>query len=244
MGINSRAVIIDLLRGLAVVMMIVFHFCYDLTYFKLISIDFYHDPFWLNFRTLIVTLFLVIVGVSLYLVKLHISAKQKIIRRLIILFLCALIITIVSYFLFPGRTIVIGIIHFITLASIFSLPMIRIPRVSLLSGIALIFIGTNITHTIFNQPALHWIGLMTYRPATEDYVPLLPWLGVVWVGIGIGWLLNETRIGNRFLSIKVTIPGYKIVEWLGKNSLAVYMLHQPILFGLLWLTLQIINTLA
>ncbi|NOY67573.1 MAG: DUF1624 domain-containing protein, partial [Gammaproteobacteria bacterium] len=114
----SRFTIIDSLRGIAVVMMVIFHFSYDLTYFRFADFDFYNDPFWLNFRSLIVSSFLLIVGISLTLVKLHASSKNKIIKRLVILALLSLLITIVSYFMFPGRTIFFGIIHFITVASL------------------------------------------------------------------------------------------------------------------------------
>ena len=240
MNTSSRFSIIDSLRGLAVTMMIVFHFCYDLTYFEFTKFDFYHDPFWLNFRSIIVSLFLVVVGISLTLVNTHALAKNRVIRRLVILFLCSLLITVVSYFLFPGRTIVFGIIHFITIASIFSLAFVQWPLLSGLLGVSLIYIGNNVSNVFFNQSALHWLGMMTYRPNTEDYVPLLPWLGVVLCGISIGWLLTNTTIGKNILSLEINIIGIEIFRWLGRNSLLVYMLHQVILFALFSLFIMLL----
>jgi len=239
MSTFKRSTVIDSCRGLAVVMMIVYHFCYDLTYFNLVLFNFQQDPFWQNFRSVIISLFLAIVGISLTLVKYHKVSKSKIIRRIVILFLCAALITLVSYFLFPGRTIVFGILHFITLASILALPFINRPVLSLLTGVSLIIIGINVTHTAFNQTYLHWIGLMTFKPATEDYVPLLPWLGAVLCGIYIGWLLNETGLGKKILQTDTNKYITGSFQWLGKNSLLVYMLHQPILFALLWLFIKL-----
>jgi len=235
MNNNARYAIIDSLRGLAVALMIAFHFCYDLTYFNYYTFDFYDDPFWLNFRSLIVSLFLLIVGVSLILVKKHSNSKNKIIRRLIVLSSCSLLITAVSYFLFPGRTIIFGIIHFITVASLLSLPFLRWPILCGVLGVSVIYIGTNISHVFFDQVAYHWIGLMTHRPTTEDYVPLLPWLGVVLCGISIGSFLNNTSSGKNILNSNINIPGISALTWLGKHSLAVYMLHQAVLFLLFWL---------
>jgi len=235
MGNNTRYSIVDSLRGLAVSLMIVFHFCYDLTYFNYYTFDFYNDPFWLNFRSLIVSLFLLIAGVSLILVHKHANSKKKIIRRIIILSACSLLITTVSYFLFPGRTITFGIIHFITVASLLSLPFTRWPTLCGVLGVTLIYIGTNISHTFFDQAAYHWIGLMTHRPSTEDYVPLLPWLGVVLCGISIGSLLDNTPRGRIILNLHIDIRGVSVLTWLGTHSLAAYMLHQAILFSLFWL---------
>ena len=77
---------------------------------------------------------------------------------------------------------------------------------------------------------LNRVGLMTYRPATEDYVPLLPWFGVVLVGIGIGsWLLQHRLQALQRISRRSP----RWLTWLGRHSLLVYMVHQPIMVGLL-----------
>ena len=91
---------------------------------------------------------------------------------------------------------------------------------------------------LFNQPGLNWLGLITKKPVTEDYVPLVPWLGVMWWGVASGqWLLahRPQALAGRGL------PGTAALAWLGRWSLPWYMLHQPVLIGALmgvgwWLT--------
>ena len=64
---RERLLLIDALRGAAILLMILFHFCFDLAYFRLADFDFYQDSFWLNARTVILSWFLLLVGVSLVL---------------------------------------------------------------------------------------------------------------------------------------------------------------------------------
>jgi len=83
---------------------------------------------------------------------------------------------------------------------------------------------------VFNSPALNWLGLITRLPVTEDYVPLLPWLGLIWWGAATGnWLM---RGGMRHLTR--TLPAtLNPLASLGRWSLSYYMLHQPVLIGAL-----------
>ncbi|HEC28047.1 MAG TPA: DUF1624 domain-containing protein [Gammaproteobacteria bacterium] len=234
MSQGNRSNVVDLMRGFAVALMIVFHFCYDLTYYRFASFDFYHDPFWLNFRTFIVSLFLLVVGISQSLAFYGKVPRNRIIKRLLILLALSLLISIATYFIFPGRTIVFGILHFILVASIIALPFSRHPLASLIFGITAVFIGNTIANELFNQGWLHWIGFMQYKPATEDYVPLFPWLGVVLIGIWVGHTLLSSGNGQRILNADLPVPGKQLLEVAGRHSLLIYILHQPILFGLLW----------
>ena len=63
-GLASRIPALDALRGLAILAMVTYHFCFDLQYFGVTHWDFYHDSFWLNARTMILSSFLLIAGMS------------------------------------------------------------------------------------------------------------------------------------------------------------------------------------
>jgi uncharacterized membrane protein len=81
--------------------------------------------------------------------------------------------------------------------------------------------------------------LISRKPITEDYVPLLPWLGVMWWGMAAGqWLLVQRP---QWLGHKVPAAAAPLA-WLGRWSLSWYMLHQPVLIGAL-MALAAIKTL-
>jgi uncharacterized membrane protein len=210
--------------------MIVYHFCYDLNYLKIISFDFYHHPFWLNLRTLIVSLFIGIMGISLQLATVHQFNYRRFLKRIILLLSSAALISLVTFIIFQHRFIFFGILHFIVVASILGLLFKRWLWFNVLTGCSLLVIGINITHPVFNQPILQWIGLMTHKPATEDYVPLLPWFGLVLLGMALGQMLH-----NKGCIYGTISPWGQKLAWMGQHSLLIYMLHQPIILGGLWL---------
>ena len=224
----KRSLHVDAWRGIACVLMIFYHFCYDLNYLQIISFDFYHHSFWLGLRTLIVSLFVGIVGISLYLATA--TGLPAIIKRLTILLSCAVLISIVSFILFQERFIFFGILHFIALASVLGLFFLRWFLFNFICGISLLIVGLTIQHSFFDQKILQWVGLMTHKPATEDYVPFLPWFGVVLLGMALGKYLH---LGGYLYAHKFVWRRELI--WMGQHSLLVYMLHQPILLGGLWI---------
>ena len=90
------------------------------------------------------------------------------------------------------------------------------------------------SHPLFDARPLSWIGFVTAKPATEDYVPLAPWAGVAALGIAVGHGL--ARSGFRAVAPFAAAPSW--LRWLGRHSLFVYMVHQPILLGALWLVVR------
>ncbi len=233
-----RYPLVDIWRGGAVMLMVIYHFCYDLVYFRLAEFKLLENPFWLGFRGTVVTLFLLIVGVSL-----HLATRQGIrwlpaLKRLAWIGGGALLVTLASLYLFPQRYIFFGILHFIAVASLVGLFFVRYDWLNLFLGLILLMVGNGPQHPFFDQPALQWLGLMTHRPATEDYVPMLPWLGVVLCGIWLGKRLSS----GRYLSAELPrrLPGARFAAWLGRHALAIYLLHQPLLFGLFYLVAWLI----
>lgn len=234
MPASQRYQRIDSLRGIAILLMIFYHFSYDLSYFKLAHFDFYNDPFWLHLRTIIVSLFLGLVGVSLVLATQNGIDPRRYGRRLAWLVVLALAITVNSYFMFPNRVIVFGILHFIAFASVAGLLFVRLYWPSLILGIAIVLLDVFFRHPFFDQYWIHWFGLMTHRPATEDYVPVIPWFGVVLIGIFIGQTIQRRPSWQQRLKMHSDHPLKRGLAFAGRHGLLIYVIHQPILFAILW----------
>ncbi|MDD5392716.1 MAG: heparan-alpha-glucosaminide N-acetyltransferase [Thiothrix sp.] len=226
----TRFDLLDALRGFAVVLMMAFHFSFDLSMFGYVRIDFYQDPFWLNARIFIVTLFVGVAGASLSLATRDGIHWQRFLRREAILLACALLVSAGSYAMFPQSWIFFGILHFMALAGLLAVPFLHFGISNLVVGVLILLASWLFTHPLFDAPALQWLGFMTHKPITEDYAPLVPWFGVLLLGIFIGKQLPNS---NLFQYPLHTQRWAKPLLWLGRHSLLVYMLHQPIFILLL-----------
>jgi uncharacterized membrane protein len=227
---------LDTLRAVAIVWMAVFHFCFDLAYFRLTRQNFYADPFWTVQRTCIVSLFLFCAGMGQAVAHEQRLPWRRFWRRWVQVAGCALLVSIGSWFMFRDRFIWFGVLHAIA-------AMVIVARLTAgwgswlwLAGAVAIALDRLVHHPFFDTRATGWIGLMTHKPATEDYVPLLPWMGVVWWGVAAGrWVLRRRR---HWVAGPVT-PALRPLAVLGRWSLTFYMLHQPVLIGLVWLAVAL-----
>ena len=235
MSQTSRYQIIDVLRGVAILMMFSFHFSFDLNYYGFIQQDFYNGAFWINYRIVIVSSFLALVGVSLFLATRNGFKPRPYFQRLGLLLLFAALVSIASYIQFPKSMIFFGILHFIAAASVLGLAFTRFYWLNLVLGISLVVVGSQYQHQLFDQPLLQWFGLMTHKPVTEDYVTLLPWFGVVLIGLFLGKFIYQYQHLVVLQSWQSEHPIFKGLTFAGKHSLIIYMLHQPIFMGLLYI---------
>ena len=226
----TRLPAIDALRGFGLLLMIVYHFSFDLAWFRVIRADFNNDPFWLDFRAVILSLFMALVGMSLVLAQRAHPGTRRHWRRIALIVFCAALVSAASYLTFPRTFITFGVLHCIAVSSILARPLVRFPGVALVVGVAVIAAGATVRLPVFDAPWLNWVGMMTHKPATEDYVPLFPWLGVVLVGVALGaWIVARDRPG--IVKLGRIAPAW--LAWLGRHSLIVYMVHQPVLVGFL-----------
>jgi len=231
---------IDALRGLAIVWMTAYHFAFDLNHFGWIRQDFLHDPFWTTQRSAIVSLFLFCAGLGQAVAFAQGQGWPRFWKRWAQVAGCALLVTAGSAFMFPGSFIYFGVLHGIAV-------MLILVRLSAhwgawlwLAGavaIALPFAATPVHGAlgnlgVLNERWLNWIGFISVKPVTQDYVPVLPWLGVMWWGMGAGqWLLRA----RPALVQGALARGLAPLAWMGRWSLSWYMLHQPLLIGALLL---------
>ena len=218
----QRVIWIDFIRGVAIFLMVIFHFIFDLNYFGFIDIEI-KKGFFKYFRLLIVVLFLSIVGVSLYLSYHKGIDFYKFRKRLLLLFVSSVAISVATYFIFSKSWIYFGVIHFILVATIFGVFFVKIPKVSLFVGVLILvlyyydFLNLRFLY-LFLKPYLH---LPTY---TEDIVRFFPWFGVVLIGIFLGY----TKVLHfKYKCNKIC----QVVSLWGRHSLMIYLTHQIILFG-------------
>ncbi|KXI29062.1 heparan-alpha-glucosaminide N-acetyltransferase [Paraglaciecola hydrolytica] len=218
---QNRNLAIDVLRGIAIILMIVFHFGYDLTVFGYTDYDTNIDMEWRVFRAVIVSGFLLAVGMSAYLAYYNHINKRKLGLNLLKLLLVSLGISLSSYLMYPEHWVYFGIIHFIAVALPLSLVFIQRPNFSLLLAVV-ILIGYFSDTLTLTQPwqwsVKHW-GIPVH---TVDLVSLTPWFALVLFGIFI--------IHHQLLpTIKATKLN-QFVARLGQHSLLIYLVHQPVLF--------------
>ncbi len=239
--IHNRFQILDMARGMAITLMVGFHLFYNLEYFQMVDINIKENPFWTSLRNFIVSMFIFIAGISLYLssVKrrdfiIHLK-KQK------WLLLCALLVSAATYPIFPESWIYFGVLHFILAARIIGFALTGLYVANLVLGILFLWMGISMENELFNPKWINWIGFATQKPFTEDYVPLFPWLGVFLLGIFAGkHFLGRKKVSHALEpSFPGALAGYLALA--GQNSLIIYMVHQPILMGIIYTGLLIFS---
>jgi uncharacterized membrane protein len=224
---------LDALRGFAMLWMAMFHLLFDLNHFGLIARqDFYRDPLWTGQRTAIVSLFLFCAGLGQAIALQQGQSAARFWRRWAQVAACALLVSAGSWFMFPRSFISFGVLHGIALMLIvarFAAPL----RVCLWPlGLLAVVLPWLVAHPFFDSRWTNWVGLVTRKPVTEDFVPLLPWLGVMFWGLAAGQALlaRGAPLLGRPLP-KALSP----LAALGRWPLTFYMLHQPLLIGLVLL---------
>ncbi len=231
---STRVAGLDALRGLAILAMIVYHFCFDLRYFGVTRSDFEHDLIWLSARTLILSSFMLIAGVSTVLARRERAPLGRWLRHIARIAAAALLVSAASWLMFPQSFIWFGVLHAIAVSLLLARPLAGRPLVAAAIGVIVIAAGLLFANPVFDNRALGWIGFVTQKPLTEDYVPLFPWAGVLFIGLAAGHALVRTR----FAALAPLAGAPPSLRWLGRHSLAVYLIHQPAMIAALWILLR------
>ena len=222
---------LDSLRGIAIVAMAIYHFCFDLRYFGFLRADLEHDWRWITARTLILSTFLLVAGTSAVLADRQRPGGTRWLVHIGVIAAAALAVSAGSYLMFPQTWIWFGVLHAIAVSLLLARPLLRRPALAAAAGLAIIVAGLAFQDAAFDNRTLGWLGFMTAKPPTEDYVPLFPWTGVLLLGVAAGHAL----VRSRFAALAPLSRAPAVLGFLGRHSLAVYLLHQPILIGALWL---------
>lgn len=237
---SGRIEAIDLARGAALVAMAIYHFAWDLEFFGYVEPGMTAMGGWKYFARCIASSFLFLVGVSLYLAHARGVRWQGFWRRLAMVVVAAGAITLATYFATPDSFIFFGILHQIAFASVVGLIFLRLPSLLVLLAAAAVIAAPHVLRSaVFDPPLWWWTGLSENPPRSSDYVPVFPWLGAVLTGIGIAGIAQRAGAFERLAALPM--PRWSgPLRLAGRHSLLVYLVHQPILIGGLFLFSQVL----
>lgn len=232
---------LDALRGFAMVWMTVFHASFDLNNFRLIAPqDFYRDPFWTGQRLVIVSIFLACAGASQAVAQQQGVGWSRFWQRWWRIVACALAVSVASWVMFPNSWISFGVLHGM---AVMVLLVRLLARLDLRWLAALAVLGLVAPQVLadpfFDSRWTNWVGLVTRKPRTEDFVPLLPWLGVVLAG----YIATRVVLSRAPHWLDGPLPSaLDPLARLGRWSLSYYMVHQPVLIGLCMAWVALVRT--
>jgi uncharacterized membrane protein len=233
----SRYPEIDMFRGIAILMMIFFHTVFDLSFFGLSAVE-VTSGFWRYFAFSTASLFLLIVGISLTIS--HARAATSLSRHQLVhkfvyrgagIFLIGLVVTAGTWLYLNEGFIVFGILHLIGISVMISPLFFRFKTFNVIVG--LIFIITGYFLATVSGPV--WLLPLGIHPVTfwsVDYEPVFPWTGIVLFGMGIGEYLYPGGI-RRFTPPRIPPSFLQPLTYLGRHSLIVYLIHQPLIILIL-----------
>jgi uncharacterized membrane protein len=236
-----RVTLIDSLRGLALIAMATYHFTWDLEFFGYVDPGTATQGFFRLYARSIASSFLFLAGLSLVLAHTPEIRWRPFWKRFAVVAGAALVVSVGTFFLFADEWIYFGILHNIAISSLIGLAFVRQPILVTLGAATLVVIGMLLDYfwmpgifdlPLFDTRFLSWIGFADHPPRSNDYVPLFPWIAAPLLGIVVarvalqrGWLHRLARVQTK--------PN--LLSKAGRHSLLVYLVHQPILLGLVYL---------
>lgn len=232
---------LDALRGFCILCVIVIHFVFDLQYFA--GLDLQLPALYLFIQNNGAVLFILISGICA-------TLGSRSFRRGCIVFGSGLLISAVTYGMIAlnmagnDARILFGILHFLGFSMMIYPILKKLPTAFLaVSGAVLIVAGYLLLQRSFDTPMyLHWLFVFGIRYpgfAAGDYFPLLPYLGWFMEGIVLGRTLYR---GKKTLLPKVNanLAPLRFFQFCGRHSLIIYLVHQPICYGLLVLAAAVL----
>lgn len=239
---KSRFIELDLLRGFAIIFMIFLHVIWDLDYFGLVPMN----TQIYKLQVLVPSMFFVLLGICLTVcsskkINSSIEKKKNFYKHLLLRGLkiigCGMAITLVSLIFISDRPIFFGVLHCIGFSIILSIPFLKFRYLNIIPAIFVFISGYFVGSFPVEDPTFLHLAIGLHQSDislhTVDYFPLLPWFGACLFGIALGDILykgNERRFKIPDLSKYKPVT---LFSWLGKHSLAIYLVHQPIIAGAL-----------
>ena len=239
-----RIHLLDVLRGASVLAMIVYHFFWDLGFFGFIKLESMTQGFPLLIAQCIGGCFIIISGISSKLASSSSDFIMKFLKRLGLLVSICLLITSVTFFLDNKSFIYFGILHFLAACSIVGFFLAKIKSSYVLFIFFVFCLLLSMSNIAFDLPGYYsWLGFNLEVPITNDFYPLFPWISFYFFGLWVckpvtGYMMNKNENKKIYDEENFNIV-FRGLKFLGRNSLMIYILHQPIFFSLFLIFIRI-----
>lgn len=232
---------IDVARGIAIILMITYHIIYDLNFFHIISVNLYEGAF-LLFLYPIGSTFLFLVGISLTIsyakaekVMTRRQLQWKFLKRGLFIFGLGMVVTLATWLYLGQGYVVFGVLHCIGISIILAYPLVRFRVPLLIAGVAFIALGIFLRTFTVDFSWLVWLGFVPSTFSSVDYVPLLPYFGIILLGVFVGNSVYTKGVRQFMIQDHSSVAPVRGLSFLGRHSLVIYFLHEPIIVGLLML---------
>jgi uncharacterized membrane protein len=225
---RARVLWIDAARGVAIIAMVAYHGAFDLAFLGFADWPVTTHFAWRALAAGIASTFLFLAGVSLVVAHGKGVRWPAFLRRLAVIGAAAAAVTAATAVAMPAP-IWFGILHAIAAFSVLALPFVFLPAaVTLVVAAGVFALPFLWRDPLFYAPWAYPLGLAPTPPFTFDYEPVFPWLSVTLAGVAVARLVRPRAGGDE------TGRAWGVVAWLGRNSLVIYLVHQPVLFAILF----------
>ena len=187
--------------------------------------------------------FIIISGMSARLARFSYNFRSRFFKRICVLILICFLISSITFFLDKTSFIFFGIIHFLATCSIVSLLFIRIKNNNFFFILFAISLVLSLSKLTYELPIyLSWLGFNVEVPKTNDFYPLFPWICFYFFGL---WISEPVTNYIKFKDKSSRITRHKFARvykgliFVGRNSLTIYIIHQPIFFSLFLIFIRI-----
>ena len=232
---TPRIPAIDALRGVAILAMIAYHLSWDLSWFGFVGWPVSEGPGWRVFSGAIAGSFLFLAGASLVLAHRDGIRWQAFWKREAVIVAAALAVSVATYFAFSNIFVRFGILHSIAVGSLIALPFVRLPFVFAYAAAIVFFtLPRWASSPVFDGDLFSWTGLGMPTSGSVDYVPLAPWTAAVLLGVAVFRTPGMPAILEALRPVRLSSWPGRLIRFCGRRSLTIYLLHQPILYGLVW----------
>lgn len=227
----------DLLRGLAVIGMVVFHILFIVNFIKNYNFNLYTGGYWLLARSVEFT-FITLIGVCMAIsyVNRPVGFYKRQLKRSLHIGFCALLVTLGTYYTQPDFYVRFGILHFIAVASLIAMFFARYTYANLFLAIGSFALGTYLENFTGNNIPLTLLGFKNTVMNTFDLFPIFPWISFIFLGLFLGHMaLKKRTFELPQLKIDETrfSPLLRPISFMGRHALVMYVIHIPIIIVIL-----------